>query len=117
IMKIAYNDHLQALRKLAQQGRLANEYGGEQTARSAPDGPADEWPDAARMLAVLSDDERAAMVLSYAHGMSHGEVAEIIGMPLGTVKSHLHRAKAKIRSHFALDGAASDRGATPPRGR
>jgi RNA polymerase sigma-70 factor (ECF subfamily) len=36
------------------------------------------------------------MLLSYAHGYSHSEIALVIGLPVGTVKSKLNRAKARI---------------------
>ncbi len=32
--------------------------------------------------------------------MSHGEISEITGMPLGTVKSHVTRGRNKIRQKF-----------------
>ena len=52
--------------------------------------------DLATLLGWLDDDERVAMVLSYAHEYSHREIASITGMPIGTVKSKLARAKAKV---------------------
>jgi RNA polymerase sigma-70 factor (ECF subfamily) len=73
----------------------------EPGATDAPE-PGDAEADLPRLLAVLSDDERAAMTLCYAHGMSHSEIAEITAWPLGTVKSHIARGKAKIRERFGI---------------
>ncbi len=102
IMKIAFNTFLQARRSHERTTRLAAAVAVSTDAElAAPSG--DEWPDLPKMLAVLSDDERLTMVLCYAQGFSHSEIADVIDMPLGTVKSHLQRAKAKIRERFALE--------------
>jgi RNA polymerase sigma-70 factor (ECF subfamily) len=49
------------------------------------------------MLARLSDGERAALLLCDGHGWTHAEAAELLQMPLGTLKSTVARAKAKFR--------------------
>jgi len=101
LMKVAYNTFLEERRGDRVRTRVAAAILGEQDEEQAATG-GDEWPDLERMLAVLSADERVTLVLCYAHGLSHGEIADVIDMPLGTVKSHVHRAKAKIRERFAL---------------
>lgn len=68
-----------------------------------------ESPDAERMLAVLGTDERHVMILCYAHGLSHRDVAAVLDMPLGTVKSHAQRAKTKVRERFGLTAPAARR--------
>ena len=50
------------------------------------------------MLARLSESERAALVLCEGHGWTHSEAAELLDMPLGTLKSTVARAKAKCRA-------------------
>jgi RNA polymerase sigma-70 factor (ECF subfamily) len=50
------------------------------------------------MLGRLSDSERAVLVLCDGHGWTHPEAAELLSMPLGTLKSTAARAKAKCRS-------------------
>jgi len=54
--------------------------------------------EAADMLARLSEAERAALVLCEGHGWTHAETAELLSMPLGTLKSTVARAKAKCRA-------------------
>jgi len=49
------------------------------------------------MLARLSETECASLVLCEGHGWTHGEAAELLGLPLGTLKSTVARAKAKCR--------------------
>lgn len=50
------------------------------------------------MVARLDDPERAALVLCDGHGWTHVEAAELLDLPLGTLKSTVARAKAKCRA-------------------
>lgn len=50
------------------------------------------------MLRRLSENERAALVLCEGHGWTHKEAAEMLDLPLGTLKSIVARAKAKCRA-------------------
>ena len=52
--------------------------------------------DLERAMSRLSEPERAALTLCYALGHSHGEAAEILRLPLGTVKSHVLRGREKL---------------------
>ncbi len=54
--------------------------------------------DLERAMARLSPDERAALTLCYALGHSHGEAAQILSLPLGTVKSHVLRGREKLKA-------------------
>ena len=49
-----------------------------------------------QMMKHLSLNERLAITLSFSAGMSHSEIADVTGMPLGTIKSHVNRAKKKL---------------------
>ncbi len=74
----------------------------------APPSPeaVEEMPDVAsrvdleRAMALLSDGERAAIAACYYADLSHEEAAEALGIPLGTVKTHVLRAKAKLRARL-----------------
>jgi RNA polymerase sigma-70 factor (ECF subfamily) len=61
--------------------------------------------DVDRALARLPERERAAALLCFGQGYSHGEAAAILGLPLGTLKSVVARAKAELAR--ALEGSAS----------
>ncbi len=54
-----------------------------------------------RALAKLKDAERTCIVLSYNEGLSHGEIAEVTGWPLGTVKSHVSLGAERMRELLA----------------
>ena len=55
------------------------------------------WTWSARM-AVLSDAERAAIVQCYHNDLSHEEAAYVLDCPVGTVKTHILRAKQKLKA-------------------
>jgi RNA polymerase sigma-70 factor (ECF subfamily) len=70
----------------------------------APDmaGPEVGGRDIARALATLVDDQRTALLLVVLEGLTYREVAEIQGVPIGTVMSRLARARMQIKA--CLDG-------------
>lgn len=47
-------------------------------------------------MAELPADVRACVSLCLGDGWSHGEAAEALGLPLGTVKSHVARGRARL---------------------
>ena len=49
-----------------------------------------------RALLTLPIEQRAAVTLCLVCGFSHSEAAEIIGAPLGTVKSHVSRGRERL---------------------
>jgi RNA polymerase sigma-70 factor (ECF subfamily) len=51
----------------------------------------------------LPDEQRLLVVLRDVEGLSYEEVVEITGLPLGTVKSRLHRARAELAQRLGPD--------------
>ena len=49
-------------------------------------------------LAELSDEQQSVVELSFYQEKAHAEIAKALGIPLGTVKSRLRLAMAKLRS-------------------
>lgn len=94
-------DRLAVLKK-----RRAREVGVEE-AETLPSGSADlgaEWQQMRRvekLLDRLSDMQRAVVVLFYYEGKSVTDVALALGIPTGTVKTHLSRARATMRDAWA----------------
>ncbi|MBV5324606.1 MAG: sigma-70 family RNA polymerase sigma factor, partial [Rhodospirillaceae bacterium] len=52
--------------------------------------------DLATALAMLSDDQREVVLLVGLEGLSYAEVAEITGIPMGTVMSRLKRGRDRL---------------------
>ncbi len=57
-----------------------------------------------RLIAVLPEAPRMVMVLRYQEDLDPSEIAELLEMPLATVKSHLHRSLAVLREKLARRG-------------
>jgi RNA polymerase sigma-70 factor (ECF subfamily) len=68
----------------------------------APDlaGPEAGGRDIERALALLVEEQRAALLLVVLEGLSYREVAEVQGVPIGTVMSRLARARVQIKNYF-----------------
>ncbi len=52
-------------------------------------------------MATLRDEERAALALVFGDDLTHDEAAAILGWPVGTLKSHVARARAKLARRLA----------------
>jgi RNA polymerase sigma-70 factor (ECF subfamily) len=61
-----------------------------------------EGRDITRALATLVEDQRSVLLLVMLEGLSYREVADIQGVPIGTVMSRLARARAQVRA--SLEG-------------
>ena len=72
-------------------------------ARAAPDHAqgATMKLDLERALATLPEGERAAIVQCYYNDLSHEEAAFVLGMPVGTVKTHVLRGKQRLKAALA----------------
>jgi RNA polymerase sigma-70 factor (ECF subfamily) len=71
----------------------------------APDtaGPEAGARDIERALAALGEEQREVLLLVVLEGLSYREVADVQGVPIGTVMSRLARARMQIKDY--LDGA------------
>ncbi|MFM2223015.1 MAG: hypothetical protein RLZZ78_1272 [Armatimonadota bacterium] len=49
-------------------------------------------------LDSLNEQHRAALLLADVEGLDYDEVSQVLALPVGTVKSRLHRARAKMRA-------------------
>jgi RNA polymerase sigma-70 factor (ECF subfamily) len=53
-----------------------------------------------RLLAALPERARAVVILRYQEDLEPAEIAQALGIPVGTVKSSLHRALASLRARL-----------------
>jgi RNA polymerase sigma-70 factor (ECF subfamily) len=99
IYVIARNTCLTHLRKQSHRKALSLEEPAVQAAadraRHAPP-PGDERLDCAKLLAALSQDQRQLVTLYYLEGRSCDQVAGMLGVAAGTVRSQLHRVRRRF---------------------
>lgn len=70
-----------------------------------------EAAEAAKALKVLRPEQRQVLLLSIVKGMSHQEISEATGMPLGTVKTHARRGLIEVRAFLGLGGQTAEEAA------
>jgi RNA polymerase sigma-70 factor (ECF subfamily) len=58
---------------------------------------AEQWQRVAAAVTALPEPERDALILHVWEGLSYQEIAVALGIPIGTVRSRLNRARGRIR--------------------
>jgi RNA polymerase sigma-70 factor, ECF subfamily len=58
----------------------------------------------AAAIQKLSDEHRAVLVLKDIDGLKYEEIAEVVGVPIGTVRSRLNRARLELRGLLDPNG-------------
>lgn len=97
LYRIAWSCFLQAQRRKPELAEDADEI----EPPAAPAHPVDLQMDFERALRRLSEAEQAVLLHCVQLGLSHEEAAFVLAMPLGTVKTHAMRGKAKLKSWLA----------------
>ncbi len=101
-----------ALDRLRQQRR--QELPGVSAAEGVSDGALEPGPEALlemvqensavhQALKALTPLRRQLLALAFFQGLSHSEIAGVSGLPVGTVKSHIRRALAALRSELSKE--------------
>lgn len=99
LYRIAYSCFLQARRKRAS---VAEHIDGDALdQRTSPRDAVELRLDIERAMRRLSATEQMVLLHVVQLGLSHDEAAYVLKMPLGTVKSHTKRGKAKLRALLA----------------
>jgi RNA polymerase sigma-70 factor (ECF subfamily) len=104
LFTILRNTYFSMYRK---KGREVQDVDGSFSARLAVSGNQESHIDLADFRAALStlpEEQREALVMIGASGLSYEEASEIAGVPVGTVKSRVNRARAKLATLLAIDG-------------
>lgn len=97
---IGYNKHLSAIRSSGRDRVREAAYEAEKPPSSGA--MTDERLTLEGAMSELPSDQRACVALCLAADFSHAEAAEVLGLPLGTVKSHVTRGRARL--HAVLGG-------------
>lgn len=112
LYRIAYSCFLQHLRGKGGQSSLLLELErGEDESHLIDLGTPELGLDLDAALGRLSANQRVVLMYCVQLGLSHEEVAEVLNMPLGSVKTHVARGRAKMRE-LLHDWAPKTQGAT-----
>jgi RNA polymerase sigma-70 factor (ECF subfamily) len=93
--------HRAELRRLRAMGRLAarRDHAEDAAERALRDVDAHaRWARVADALAQLPDPERQALLLFCWEELGYDEIATLLGVPVGTVRSRIHRSRARLRA-------------------
>ena len=99
IFSIARNSALTAWNNAAERRSISLD---ETAGRMAAEARNAAWrrptggPDVARLVAQLPEKYRRVIALFYMEEKSYEEVARLLGLPMGTVKTYLHRARKEL---------------------
>jgi RNA polymerase sigma-70 factor (ECF subfamily) len=98
LKRLAVNTWLQHLRRtdVMEEAAELDEHTG------APPDETTMRMDLDRALSSLPEIVRLCIVLSYHERMTHPEIAELSGLPVGTVKSHIRRGTERLRAQLGI---------------
>ena len=94
-----------ALAARRRRGRFATDESALSAApASADDGGVEGREELLAALAGLPEPQREVLLLRYAHGLDEAEIAELLDIPAGTVKSRAHHALRTLRADPRMRG-------------
>jgi len=102
LMRIAANECISFLRRRERRRTVTDEEALLKAADAGPDAPslvelADDRKAVRQAVYALPPHYRAAIVQHYFEGLSYQQIAERSGLSVGTISSHIHRAKQMLR--------------------
>jgi RNA polymerase sigma-70 factor (ECF subfamily) len=106
--------YLAAVERVGAEVRLQESDGGVAASDRRLDAPGD-WERMRTALMSLGDAERELLLLIAWDELSYDDAAAVLGLPVGTVRSRLHRTKARLRELLTASGRTpSDRYLSSP---
>lgn len=106
VVGIARRKIADSLEARARDSRRLTALAASSTAEAATDDRIDELL-LAHEIDMLGDPRRVIMALAFYDGATHEQIAADLGLPLGTVKSHIRRSLLALRSRLEAADVAS----------
>lgn len=98
LFTILHNQYVNHVRRCAREGAIVGLSGNEpMLTRDPQQGRRLELRDLERAIAILPEEQRTAILLVGLEGMSYEEVAGILDVPVGTIRSRLSRGREALR--------------------
>jgi RNA polymerase sigma-70 factor (ECF subfamily) len=117
LLTIARNTALDKLRLDKRRPALSNEKDPEDIWELLPEegSESDEtrWRALYFTIQALPNENRVAIELAYYHGMSHSEIADTLGWPVGTVKTRIRLGMDQIRQEWLKEETPGPRTKSP----
>jgi len=105
LFQIAYRVFLDHYRKTTRQKALMLEVEQEASTQAGTVSQGTELAmDLSQAMEALPNECRACILLVLSEGLSHNEAAQITGLPLGTVKSHIKRGRERLQNALKAYG-------------
>ena len=111
MLSIVHNQAIEQLRSAASRRRTQELVELSAISHQPSEAFAEAWRGSRRdqvreALKALPPEQLEVLEMSYFSGYTHAEIAELLGLSLGTVKSRLRLGSKKIRDHFVARGMA-----------
>lgn len=100
LFTMAYRDFVSRRRRQGREREVMALYASGQTEAVEGD---EALLDLEPLLARLAEPERACILLTHAWGLTTAEAGDVLQMPAGTVKSHVHRARRKLDDYATME--------------
>ncbi len=109
ILSIVRNRGIDQLRTMASRRRVHDRVEATASVAQPSEAFAETWRNSQReqvreALRVLPPEQLKVLELAYYSGYTHAEIADLLDLPLGTVKGRMRLGLQKVREHFASSG-------------
>jgi RNA polymerase sigma-70 factor, ECF subfamily len=109
LFTILHNQYVNYVRRSVREGASVGLNDNEPLLTRAPQqGHRLELRDLERAIAKLPEEQRSAILLVGLEGMRYEEVATVLGVPVGTIRSRLSRGREALRKLVGIDPSAED---------
>ncbi|MEO1583671.1 MAG: sigma-70 family RNA polymerase sigma factor [Planctomycetota bacterium] len=119
LFAIAHNTFYSTIKRENRAPTAVGEFHSDASSEPMPDEPPPAWDGASfdwehvddRLRSAiddLKDDYRQVLLMWGVQGLKYREIAEVLGVPIGTVMSRLHRARKLVAEHLAEQPGAMD---------
>jgi RNA polymerase sigma-70 factor, ECF subfamily len=114
ILSIVHNRGIDQLRSLASRRRTQEKIEASAASSQPSEAFAQTWRNTQaeqvrEALSTLPKEQLKILELAYFSGYTHVEIAELLGVPLGTVKGRMRAGLKKMRAYFGSQGVAVPR--------